>query len=250
MHNDLFTIGSFTIHTYGVMIAVGILVADFVATRLAKRYSLKQEHLEGMILYAIIFGFLCSKLFYIGLNLNAFLKHPTAYLSNGWVVYGGILGGCFGAFHYCKKKGIDGSLYVNLVFPEVALAQSFGRVGCFYAGCCYGLPTDSKIGVIFPQGSLAPAGVSLIPTQLISSGLDLVLFAILYYNFTKGKHRENTAPLYFILYSFGRFLVEMYRGDLERGFVGPFSTSQFVAVLVFVAGIVWMVHNQRQREGV
>lgn len=248
MYNDLFTIGSLTVHTYGLMIAIGILVAEYVATRQVKRYGLKEDKLDGMILYAILYGFLGSKLTYVLLNWSAFMKNPSAYISNGWVVYGGIIGGCIGAYRYCKKYHLDGNEYVNLLFPEVALAQGFGRIGCFFAGCCYGLPTDSSIGVVFPQGSLAPAGVPLIPTQMISSIGDFILFFILFYNFNKGKHRYNTGALYFVLYSFGRFFVEMWRGDLERGFIGSFSTSQFLAIIVFVAGIVWMVHNQKRQE--
>ena len=85
--------------------------------------------------------------------------------SGGWVVYGGILGGIFGGWVYCRMKKLDFPAYFNMLIPTVVLAQAFGRIGCFFAGCCYGVPTTSSLGVTFPAGSLAPSGMKLVPTS-------------------------------------------------------------------------------------
>ena len=113
--------------------------------------------------------------------------------------------------------------YFDLIMPSVAIAQGFGRIGCFLAGCCYGRETQSALGVIFPQGSLAPAGVKLLPTQLFSSVGDFLIAGILIWFSSKSKTKGNTGALYLLLYGIGRFGIEFLRND-ERGIVGLLST--------------------------
>ena len=161
--------------------------------------------------------------------------------------------------------------YFDLIIPEVAIAQGFGRIGCFLAGCCYGRQTDSAFGVIFPEGSLAPAGVKLIPTQLISAAGDILFAVILivisdvvFKSIVYGNSRndaessEKTASrskkfghvagdigcLYLWMYGVGRFLIEFLRDDY-RGAVGALSTSQFISLFIVLGGIVLFVFNRR-----
>ena len=104
--------------------------------------------------------------------------------------------------------------------PSVALAQGFGRIGCFLAGCCYGEETDSPIGIVFHESAYAPNGVNLIPTQLISSGLDFLHFLVLIWLARRVKADGQVAGCYLIFYSVGRFILEFFRGDMIRGNVG------------------------------
>ena len=248
MFNDWFKIGSFTIHGYGVMIAIGILAAYFVGERQAKKHGLSPDLVDTLIFVVLVTGFLGSKITYCLTNLSGFLKDPMAYLgSDGWVVYGGIIGAFIGSYIYCRLRKIDFFAYMNLLLPEAALAQGFGRIGCFFAGCCYGKPTDG-LGVVFPPGSLAPSGVKLIPTQLISSFGDFLLFYILYRNYENGEHRDETGAWYMILYSIGRFLIEFLRGDEARGSIMGMSTSQFIAIFVALGGIILLVMIRRARK--
>lgn len=239
MFNDWLTIGSFTIHGYGVMIAIGILVAFWLAEKEAKRKGLDSSQVDNIGFTCLITGYLGSKTLYCLTNWNAFIQNPTKYLgSEGWVVYGGLLGGILGAVLYCKFKKLSFKDYANVIFPEIALAQAFGRIGCFLAGCCYGKETTSVLGVVFPEGSLAPSGVKLIPTQLLFSFGDFILFYILYKNMREGKHPEYNIGIYLMLYSIGRFFLEFLRGDSARGFIGPLSTSQVIAIPMFIGGII------------
>lgn len=248
MYNDWLTIGPITIHGYGVMIAVGILMAFFVGEKQAKKHNMDANQVDNLIFVCLATGFLGSKITYILTNWQAFLLNPKPYLgADGWVVWGGIIGGLIGAFAWCKWKKLDYKGYLNLLFPEVALAQGFGRIGCFFAGCCYGKETHG-IGLKFPSGSLAPSGVTLVPTQLISSFGDFVLFYILFRNFNEGKHPEDTDAWYLILYSVGRFVVEMFRGDEIRGHIGIFSTSQFISIFMFAAGLILLYLHQKDRD--
>ena len=129
--------------------------------------------------------------------------------------------------------------YLDLALPSVALAQGFGRIGCLLAGCCYGQETDSAFCIVFQNSAYAPNGVPLIPTQIISSALDFLHFGLLILFAKRWKKGEGqVAGLYFALYSAGRFILEFFRGDLERGNVGALSTSQFIAIFAFLFGVI------------
>jgi len=249
MYNNWLTIGNFTIHGYGVMIAIGILLAFWLGEKQAKKYGLNPNEVDNLVFVCLISGYFFSKLLFCLTNWNDFIQDPLTYLgSSGWVVYGGILGGIFGAWLWCRYKKLDFMGYVNLLFPEVALAQAFGRIGCFFAGCCYGKVTDSKFSLVFPAGSEAPAGVRLIPTQLISSFGDFVLFYILYTIYKDSSRRNETAAWYLILYSAGRFVVEFFRGDTIRGFIGVLSTSQFISIFTAAAGVILLLMSRTRTE--
>lgn len=241
MCNDWLTIGGLTIHGYGVMIAVGILFAFWLGEKLSEKTGLSKEEQDNLILTALVAGFLGSKITYILTDFSYFLQNPIAVLGNaGWVVFGGILGGIFGAYIYCRIRKIAFLPYLNQSMVLLALAQGFGRIGCFFAGCCYGKPTHGALGVVFSHSDFAPNHVKLIPTQLLSSFGDFVLFAILYTIFKDEKKRPQTAAWYLVLYSVGRFMIEFLRGDMTRGFIGIFSTSQVIGMVTFTVGVYWL----------
>lgn len=249
MFNDWFSIGSLTVHGYGVMIAVGILAASWLAAKLCKEYKLDYENIDSFIIFVIVIGYAFSKLTYCLTVFDQFLSDPLSVLgSGGWVVYGGILGGLLAALIWCKWKKWKFMDYFQVLMPCVSLAQGFGRIGCFFAGCCGGAVTDAWYGIQFPATSLAwNTTQKIIPTQLLSSAGDFLIFAFLMYNLKKGKHPEDTGAWYLILYSVGRFLIEFLRGDLIRGGIGPFSTSQFISLFVVVLG-AYMIWNRQRKE--
>jgi phosphatidylglycerol---prolipoprotein diacylglyceryl transferase len=249
MFNDWFSIGPLTVHGYGVMIAVGILAASWLATKLCKEYKLDYENIDSFIIFVIVIGYAFSKLTYCLTVFDQFLSDPLSVLgSGGWVVYGGILGGLLAALIWCKWKKWKFMDYFQVLMPCVSLAQGFGRIGCFFAGCCGGAVTDAWYGIQFPATSPAwNTTQKIIPTQLLSSAGDFLIFAFLMYNLKKGKHPEDTGAWYLILYSVGRFLVEFLRGDLIRGGIGPFSTSQFISLFVVVLG-AYMIWNRQRKE--
>ncbi len=245
MYNNLFSIGSLTIHSYGVMIAVGFAVAIVMSYFWAKAYGLKKEAIIDIALLAMIFGFLGAKLLYVIVEYQAFFVDPLRVLgSEGFVVYGGIIGGVLAAIVYCRRKKLSFMSYFDLAIPAVALAQGFGRIGCFLAGCCYGAES-SFLGVVFPEGSIAPAGVSLLPTQLISSAGDFLIALVLVLFARKSKIKGNVGALYLLLYGIGRFGIEFFRNDV-RGSVGALSTSQFISIGFVLGAVVLFVINAKR----
>jgi phosphatidylglycerol:prolipoprotein diacylglycerol transferase len=232
------------------MIAIGILLAFWLAEKLAKKYALDAEKIDSFILWILVWGWGCSKLTYCLTVFDQFLKDPWTVLgSGGWVVYGGILGGVLGAYIWCRWHKWDFMRYFNILIPCVALAQAVGRIGCFCAGCCGGIETSAWYGVSFPATSLAWTTAKIIPTQLISAGGDFLIFIITYLILTKSKHPDDTAGWYLMLYSIGRFFIEFIRGDLIRGQIGIFSTSQFIAIFVFLLGayLIWRRQNKEEK---
>ena len=166
MKVDLFSIGHFTVHTYGVMIAIGVILCVVMGYYRAKRMEMKAESVLDLAILCVVMGFLGAKVFFVILSWKQFLTDPLSVLgSSGFVVYGGIIFGVVSALIYCKIKNIRFFEYFDLLAPSVSLAQAFGRLGCFFAGCCYGKETSLPIGIVFPEGSFAPAGVPLLPTR-------------------------------------------------------------------------------------
>lgn len=245
MKIDLFKIGSLTVHGYGFMIGIGFILAMLLAEYRAKKLGLREESVIDITIIAGLSGFLGAKLLYVIVEFDAFVKNPKAVLgSAGFVVYGGIIAGVLCCMLYCKIKKLNFLEYFDLVMPEIALAQGFGRIGCFLAGCCYGKETSAWYGVTFPEDCLAPAGVSLIPTQLFSAAGDFIFAIILFIlQRTLYKKKKKTSGIvtavYLMLYAVGRFLIEFLRND-PRGAVGVLSTSQFIAIFMFAAGAVML----------
>lgn len=231
---DLFSIGRFTVHGYGLMIGLGFVAAVLLASWQAKKVGLSPDHLTSIAMWVLIIGFLGGKLLHIITNLRVFFQDPISLIgSEGFVVYGGIITGILSIYVYCRIKKIPFLEYIDIFATFVPLNQAFGRIGCFLAGCCYGMETDSWMGVVFPQGCLAPAGVKVLPTQLIMAAGDFIICLVVYLFSKKRRIPGTCAVVYLFMYSVGRFIIEFFRND-PRGNVGALSTSQFIAIIIAV----------------
>ena len=249
MKNDLFSIGRFTIHGYGLMIGIGFLSAYLLSDYRAKKKGLDPDHVFGLAGWAIAIGLISAKLLYYMTTIDEIMANPRLLLdvANGFVVYGGIIGGIIGGYVYCRRHKLEFLKYVDLIMPTVALAQGFGRIGCFLAGCCYGRETEGAFAIVFQNSAYAPNGIPLIPTQLICSAFNFAHFFVLTWLGGKMKKDGQVGAMYLIIYSMGRFVIEFYRGDLIRGNVGALSTSQFISLFAAGAGILlFMVSRKRE----
>lgn len=247
MKIDLFSIGPLTVHGYGLMIGIGVLCCIFMGMKRAKKNGLSEDAVIDIAIWGLLAGFLGAKLLYVIVEWKRFLADPLSVLgSEGFVVYGGIIAGVLAAIIYCKRKKLVFLEYFDLCSASIALAQGFGRIGCFLAGCCYGRETTSSLGVVFPEGSLAPAGVKVLPTQLFSSAGDFGIMFVLLWHYHHRKKVGDTGFLYMLLYGIGRFDIEFLRND-NRGEVGIFSTSQFISLFIIAAAILlffWRNRNE------
>ena len=248
---DLFSIGRLTVHGYGLMIGIGFLIGIYVGCTRAKMLGLSDNHVMNISIYVITIGFLGGKILYVIVNFKEFMRNPLSTLgSGGFVVYGGIVTGVLSIFVYCRLKKISFLTYMDIMSASVAINQGFGRIGCFLAGCCYGKETESHFGVVFPDGCLAPAGVRLVPTQLMSAAFDFVLAFFLIYITKKCKSRGMVSGVYLLFYGIGRFIVEFFRGDEERGMVGAISTSQFISIFMVIFAVGYIVFSMKKKQPV
>ncbi len=244
MKNELFKIGSLTIHGYGLMITIGIIVAYIVLEQRAKRKGKNPDTAFDMAMWAAIGGAIGAKLLYYIVEIRSIIENPKILLNitNGFVVYGGIIGGSIACIIYSRVKKLNTLEWFDLVLPEIAIAQGFGRIGCLLAGCCYGAPTTCSIHITFKDSLFAPNNVWLYPTQIMSSAANFLNFFVLVFVIGRlFKKAGVTSAFYLIFYSIGRFIIEIFRGDIERGAVGPLSTSQFISIFILIAGIALLV---------
>lgn len=249
MFNDI-TIGPITFHMYGLMIAIGLLAGYTISEYRAKKAGLDENIIWGILVCAILGILIGSRLVYYLVSIPQIKNDPSILwnFSNGYVVYGGILFGILFSYLYCMQKGTSFLPYFDLVIPAVSIGQGFGRIGCLFAGCCYGKHTDSAFHIIYSQSEFAPNGVTLIPTQLISSIGNFAIAAILFAYARKKPRTGSVGAMYMILYSVGRFFIEYLRDDL-RGGIGTLSTSQLISIAVFIFGItfLYILHHSPQK---
>lgn len=225
------------IHMYGVMIAVGILCAFLTLFYLTKKKGVDVRFTDFIFyngIASIVVGFGFATLFQSTYN---YIKNPSAgfELGSGMTFIGGLIGGvaCFLAIYFIFRKKYTTRLYevISLLPCGILIAHAFGRIGCFFAGCCYGKETDSFLGVQFPD---LPHPVH--PTQLYEAAFLFVLFAVSVYLILKKDFKHNLS-LYLIAYGVFRFLIEYVRGDDRGELVGFVSPSQFWSILMVVAGV-------------
>lgn len=245
---DLFSIGPITIHGYGLMIAIGIIAGLIVAEKRAEKAGLNSDHIYTMAFLIAIIGFLGGKLMFMIVEWRSTIADPLSMIKgNGFVVYGGIITGLIVALVFCHIKKLEFARYADILVPSVAIAQGFGRIGCFLAGCCYGRPTDSWVGVVFNNSPFAPHGVKVIPTQLFSSAGDFLIAIILILYSKKRKTAGQVTAMYFVLYSIGRFIIEIFRND-DRGKIGNLSTAQFTGIFMLAGGLIALLVLQNRKK--
>jgi len=246
-YNDI-PVGPVTIHMYGLMIAVGFIAAYLMCVKRSVGKGLNADIVWDILIGAVVGGILGSKILFLIVSIKDIIKDPSILwnFKNGFVVYGGVLGGVLAAYIVCKIKKVKFLQYFDLVMPSVSLGQAFGRIGCLFAGCCYGKTTDSAFHIIYKDSLFAPNGAALLPTQIISSIGDFVIMLFLLLFAKKNSKDGRVGMLYFILYGIGRFTIEFFRNDY-RGEIGVLSTSQFIAViLVGVSAVVFVLMGKKK----
>lgn len=249
MLNDI-QIGPVTIHMYGLMIGIGFAAAYLICYQRAEKKGLDNDIIWGILICAVLGILTGSRILFYAVSIPQIMENPSILwnFKNGYVVYGGLIFGVLFGYLYCKKKKVSFFKYLDLVMPSVSVAQGFGRIGCFFAGCCYGRKTDSWFHIIYTHSDFAPNHTPLIPTQLLSSAGNFLIAAVLFWYSSKSETDGTTGALYMILYSAGRFVIEIFRNDY-RGSVGSLSTSQLISVAVFLTGILLMaILTKRNKE--
>jgi len=238
MYPILIEFGFFKIFTYGLLVATGFLVAILLASSRAEKEGLDSQKVLDLCFYVMVSALLVARLLYVIVEYRYFLDSPLEifkFWKGGLVFYGGLILGVLISLWYLKRNQMPMWKTADLLAPSIALGQSIGRWGCFFAGCCYGKKTDVAWGITFTDPrSLAPLEISLHPTQVYLSLNAVFIFIFLMWLSKRKVFDGQILWSYGILYSIGRFAIEYFRGD-DRGFPVEqvLSTSQFVGVFIF-----------------
>ena len=221
MHPVLVKIGPLTVHTYGFMMAVAVGMALWFIYVQAKKAGLDAPALLDAAFYTIIFSLLGAKLILFLGNISYYLSSPKELLSlakSGGVFQGGLTFGVIFALWYFRRKKIPTWKTADLVGPALAMGHGFGRIGCFSAGCCYGIECVEPWSVVFKNKYAhdltgIPLNVHLHPVQLYEAALNFLNFAVLFIILKKKRFDGQVFSFYIINYSIIRFITEYFRGD-------------------------------------
>jgi phosphatidylglycerol:prolipoprotein diacylglycerol transferase len=251
----LFHLGNFSIPTYGVLVATGVLVGLWISVRNAQKQGIKAENAWDFGIALVLAGILGSKILYVildwrsghvyGQNLREIFSLDT--LQAGGVFSGGLVAAFIVAWWFLRRHRMPALATCDAFAPGLAMGHAIGRLGCFAAGCCYGKATDHFWGVTFTNPLAAqlvgtPLGHALEPTQLFESAAELSIFFLLTWMFKRKKFNGQVFGAYLFLYGIARFFLEFIRGDPGRGsvFGGVLSGTQLIAIgLVLAGGLIW-----------
>jgi len=244
----VFRIGSFFLPGYGLLVSIGFLVALWMAGRLSRRAGLDTDTVLNLGIYTAIAAMLGAKLFMLLLDFDYYSRNlgeifSLSTLLAGGVFYGGLIAALLTAFFYLRKSRLPGLKTADVFAPAIALGHAIGRLGCFSAGCCWGIECHLPWAVTFTNPVAnqlvgVPLGVPLHPTQLYESLAEFIVFGVLYWRIRKPHPAGAILALYLMLYSTARFVVEFFRfHEQANPFGGPLDTGQWISLALFLLGI-------------
>jgi len=254
MHPVLFHIGSFNLYTYGLFVALGFMTAVFISQKIAKPHGISTENISDIFFVILLSALLGARLLYVLINFDDFKNNLLDIFkiwNGGLVFFGGFIASVAAVMIYLKVKKFNVWKTADIIAPGIALGHAVGRLGCFFAGCCYGRECSLPFAIKFtnPEG-LAPLGVYLHPTQIYSVVSNIILFSILL-GLQKNKKFDGMIFLsYIMLYSIFRSFVEFFRGDFRGDFFFEFiSMSQGIGFMVFLIAFILLIKFSRSSYG-
>jgi phosphatidylglycerol:prolipoprotein diacylglycerol transferase len=268
------------LHSYGLLIASAFLVGIWVAQREARRRGQDPERLADLSFWILVAALVGSRVFFVLVNFDDYfgsramvssavgrIPRLLAFWEGGLVFYGGFIGAALTAWWYMRRARMPFLAYADTLIPSVALGHFLGRLGCFFAGCCWGGVAGGHLpwAVAFPPESLAfqtfagrddpgaflapdrHATLPLHPVQLYESfgELGLFLLLVLVVRPRKAFHGQVLAT-WLLAYAVLRTVVEFFRADVERGVINGFGVGQWTSLAIFLAGAaIWAMARAR-----
>jgi phosphatidylglycerol:prolipoprotein diacylglycerol transferase len=251
MHPDFLHIGPLDIRMYGVMVALGFIVGIAVAMRRARQEGIPPERISDLGVWLIVAGMAGGKLFHIIFFWDEFIAGWRAEglrsLREGFVFYGGFITASLATVIYTKLKRLPLAKITEVCAPSVALGHAFGRLGCFFNGCCYGKSCTLPWAVTFPPPHVMH-GIPVQPTQLYEAAGNLAIFGGL----TAFYHRKTFDGeiwwLYVLTYGALRFVIEFFRGDYETYYFGALTLGHLIAAAMIVIAVVFLARFHGRRK--
>jgi len=241
-----YSVGPLTIHTFGLMMALGFLAAGAVAYFEFRRKGLNPENVYWLTIAAAVGGLIGAKVHYLLLHTDELRGDPlaSAFSGAGLVWYGGLIGGALAAMVVTLLYRLPWGKVLDSCTPAMAIGYAFGRMGCFLNGDDYGRPSDLPWAMEFREGSPPTHGEKVQPTQLYESFSSLLIFFIIMFLRKRIKRDWALACVYLILAGTERFLVEFVRAERP----GQVQQQVLAVAMVFTAGVA-LIWVQTRPEG-
>lgn len=247
----------FDVQTYSLIALLGFVATMIVAVSLGKRRGIASDKSIMATLISGLGIFIGGHFLFTLTNIKNIIKVITengfsfsglAPFVSGMVFYGGLFGAIAAiALYTSLNKDIIKSDIFDIFSVSVPFFHFFGRVGCFFAGCCYGIESDFGI-TLYSNPSATHYGVSRFPVALVEAFVNLLIFALLLYFFKRNKLSGKLIFIYLLIYAPARFILEFFRGDKIRGFIFGFSTSQFISVLIICFLIIYFAVSIKKKS--
>jgi len=205
------------IPAYGIMLLIAVFTAYMSVVYFSKRENLPLQKLENLFIAVFIAALVGARVFYV-VEHDVFEAHRPLFPAifevwkGGLDFFGGLIFALIVLFAGIKYYRLPLWKTLDVAGISVLLAHSVGRLSCWLAGCCYGKPTDLPIGVVFPPGAVAPAGIPLYPTQVMEATGNFIGFLLLYWLYKRKPFDGFIGAMYLIYYGTERFLLEFIRG--------------------------------------
>jgi phosphatidylglycerol:prolipoprotein diacylglycerol transferase len=241
MHPVLVELGPISIRFYGLMYVIGIVLAMLMLPRETRRKGLllTDDDVANFVLLLVLGGIVGARLYYVAFNWDYYGAHPAqipALWRGGLAIHGGLIGGLLAGVWFARRHQVPVWRLGDAVAPNLILGQALGRFGNFMNGDAHGVPTDLPWGMVFAPET--PAGAQfgatpLHPVMLYEMAINLGIFAVLWRLRTRPLRDGFLFALYLLLYSGGRFVVELFRADSLM--LGPLRAAQVVSLLVILS---------------
>jgi len=242
--------GPVEIKSYGLMLVVGFAAGTLWCMHAGARLGYEPTVWLDLVLYLLVGAVIGARVVYVILDWHLYAGHVTQTLAlwqGGLSFHGGVLGGIAGGAVYAWRSRQSFLKLSDIVAPAIALGYSFGRIGCFLNGCCYGRPTSCALGLTFPRATWidgTPIHGPVHPTQLYASAASLLIFAVLVWVSPRLRRPGHTFVLYLVLYSVYRFFIEYLRRGataVPLSFFPALTVGQFASLIVGAAGLLTLV---------
>ena len=244
MHPILFHLGSFPVHSYGVMIALAFLFGLWTATLRARREKIPGEVIADVTLWLMVGGILGARAVYVATYWREeFADQPLSEIfmiqHGGLVYYGGLIGAMIGGMIYIRWKKLPLWKIADVLAPSCALGNVFGRIGCLLNGCCYGRACSLPWAISFPAGNpLGSPTYPVHPTQIYDALLNFGVYLFLAWLFRRKKFDGQIFATYLLCYAVTRSFVEYFRGDYTNlHYHLGLTPAQWISVPIFVTGL-------------
>ncbi|MCP4023213.1 MAG: prolipoprotein diacylglyceryl transferase [Desulfobacteraceae bacterium] len=245
MHPILFQIGNFSLYTYGLFVALGFASALWFTQQNAKPHAINPQVISDIFFVGLISAILGARLLYVVIDFKAYQDDFLGIFKiweGGLVFFGGFIMAVIVTFIHLRLRDLNVWKTADIITPGIVLGHAVGRIGCFFAGCCYGKACNLPIAITFKHPeSLAPLNIALHPTQIYSVLSNLILF---FFIFWLQKHKRFNGMIfwtYIILYSIFRSAIEFFRGDFRGDFFVEFlSVSQGIGMVFFFIALIML----------